>query len=67
MDHLSAALKAYLEAAVAATDFFSQPLPKNQIDDQVIRRMIKCCSSLQCHTQVCAGVVMGANKTGNLR
>lgn len=51
MDHLSAALKAYLEAAVAATDFFSQPLPKMQIDDQVIRRMIKCCSSLQCHTQ----------------
>lgn len=51
MNHYSPALKAYLEAAIAATDFFSQPLPKMQIDDQVIRRMIKCCSSLQCHTQ----------------
>ncbi|KAJ1519294.1 hypothetical protein ONE63_004593 [Megalurothrips usitatus] len=51
MGHLSSALKAYLEAAIAATDFFSQPLPRMQIDDHVIRRMIKCCSLLQCHTQ----------------
>lgn len=52
MGHHSSALKAYLEAAIAATDFFSQPLPRMQIDDHVIRRMIKCCSLLQCHTQV---------------
>ncbi|XP_026281611.1 integrator complex subunit 8 [Frankliniella occidentalis] len=51
MNHLSSALKSYLEAAIAATDFFSQPLQRMQIDDHVIRRMIKCCSLLQCHTQ----------------
>jgi len=50
--HHAAALKAYLEAAIASSDFFSQPLPKAVMTDAVYRRMIKCCAALQCHTQV---------------
>ncbi|KAK7115409.1 integrator complex subunit 8-like [Littorina saxatilis] len=46
------AMKFYLEAGVVATDFFSTPAPRSLYDDQVYRRMIKCCSYLQCHTQV---------------
>ncbi|XP_048254993.1 integrator complex subunit 8-like isoform X2 [Haliotis rufescens] len=48
----SAAMKLYLEVAVVSTDFFSRPVPKSVFDDQIYRRMMKCCSYLQCHTQV---------------
>ncbi|KAJ4428910.1 hypothetical protein ANN_25904 [Periplaneta americana] len=43
--------KYYLEAAIVVSDFFSQPIPRAAIDDHVYRRMIKCCTHLQCHTQ----------------
>lgn len=36
---------------MVASDFFSQPIPRAQIDDLVYRRMIKCCAHLQCYTQ----------------
>ncbi|KAK3086111.1 hypothetical protein FSP39_013715 [Pinctada imbricata] len=48
----SPAMRYYLEAGVVASDFFSSAVPKSIYDDQVYRRMIKCCSYLQCHTQV---------------
>ncbi|XP_059163560.1 integrator complex subunit 8-like [Physella acuta] len=51
-DQFSMALKFYLEAGVVATDFFTCPVPRSIYDDVVFRRMIKCCSYLQCHTQV---------------
>lgn len=45
------AMKYYLEATMVASDLFSQPVPRTQIDDLVYRRMIKCCAQLQCYTQ----------------
>ncbi|XP_046611926.1 integrator complex subunit 8 isoform X1 [Neodiprion virginianus] len=45
------AMKYYLEATMVASDLFSQPVPRTQIDDLVYRRMIKCCEHLQCYTQ----------------
>lgn len=48
----SPAMKYYMEAGVVASDFFSSAVPKSIYDDQVYRRMVKCCSYLQCHTQV---------------
>jgi hypothetical protein len=42
----------YLEAAIVVSDYFSQPIPRAAIDDHVYKRMIKCCTQLQCHTQV---------------
>lgn len=43
-------MKYYLEAIIVATDFFAAPV-RAPIDDLVWRRMIKCCSQLQCYTQ----------------
>ncbi|XP_005107242.1 integrator complex subunit 8 [Aplysia californica] len=48
----STAMKFYLESGVVATDFFTCPVPKSIYDDTIYRRMIKCCSYQQCHTQV---------------
>ncbi|KAJ8302723.1 hypothetical protein KUTeg_019119 [Tegillarca granosa] len=48
----SPAMKYYMEAGVVASDFFSSAVPKSIYDDQVYRRMIKCCSYLQCYTQM---------------
>lgn len=48
----ASAIKFYLEAGVVATDFFTCPVPRSIYDDNVLRRMIKCCSYLQCYTQV---------------
>lgn len=48
----STAMKFYLEAGVVATDFFTCPVPRSIYDNTVYRRMIKCSSYLQCHTQV---------------
>jgi len=44
-------MRYYLEAIMIASDLFSQPIPRTQIDDLVYRRMIKCCAHLQCYTQ----------------
>ncbi|KAF3423732.1 hypothetical protein E2986_09347 [Frieseomelitta varia] len=49
--YYESAIKYYLEAIMVASDFFSQPIPRSQIDDLVYRRMIKCCAHLQCYTQ----------------
>ncbi|KAF4526173.1 hypothetical protein B566_EDAN008210 [Ephemera danica] len=49
--YYSSALKSYLESCIAVSGYFSQPMPRGEIDDQVYRRMIKCCTQLQCHTQ----------------
>jgi len=51
----SAAMKHYLLAAVIATDSFSRPLTKTAVEDYVYKRMIKCLSQMNCHTQ--AGVL----------
>ncbi|XP_076765909.1 integrator complex subunit 8 isoform X2 [Xylocopa sonorina] len=49
--YYESAMKYYLEAIMVASDLFSQPIPRLQIDDLVYRRMIKCCAHLQCYTQ----------------
>ena len=51
LGYYESAIKYYLEAIMVASDFFSQPIPRSQIDDLVYRRMIKCCAHLQCYTQ----------------
>lgn len=48
----SAAMKFYMEAGIVSSDFFSNAVPKSIYDDTVYRKMMKCCSYLQCHTQV---------------
>lgn len=45
------ALKFYLQAALVSTQFFETPIPRAIWTDQVYRRCIKSCTSLQCHTQ----------------
>ncbi|XP_021343863.1 integrator complex subunit 8-like isoform X2 [Mizuhopecten yessoensis] len=51
-NQFSPAMKYYMEAGVVASDFFSSAVPKSIYEDQVYRRMVKCCTYLQCHTQV---------------
>ncbi|XP_037831693.1 integrator complex subunit 8 isoform X2 [Kryptolebias marmoratus] len=48
----SAALNFYLQAGAVCSDFFSKPVPPDVYTDQVLKRMIKCCSMMNCHTQV---------------
>ncbi|NXS29022.1 INT8 protein, partial [Pomatostomus ruficeps] len=48
----SAALHYYLQAGAVCSDFFNKVVPPDVYTDQVIKRMIKCCSLLNCHTQV---------------
>ncbi|KAL8569201.1 hypothetical protein ACOMHN_051881 [Nucella lapillus] len=48
----STAMKFYLEAGVVATQFFSLPVTRSLYDEKVYRKMMSCCSHLQCHTQV---------------
>ncbi|NXL56714.1 INT8 protein, partial [Chordeiles acutipennis] len=48
----SAALHYYLQAGAVCSDFFHKMVPPDVYTDQVIKRMIKCCSLLNCHTQV---------------
>ena len=48
----SAALHYYLQAGAVCSDFFNKMVPPDVFTDQVIKRMIKCCSLLNCHTQV---------------
>ncbi|XP_023245256.1 integrator complex subunit 8 isoform X2 [Copidosoma floridanum] len=50
LGHHESAMKYYLEAIIVATDFFTLPI-RNHIEDSVFRRMIKCCTHLQCYTQ----------------
>ncbi|XP_070575185.1 integrator complex subunit 8-like [Ptychodera flava] len=47
----AAAIKYYIEAAMIVTDFFNQPVPRTVWNEKVYKRIIKCCSNLQCHTQ----------------
>ncbi|EFN80014.1 integrator complex subunit 8 [Harpegnathos saltator] len=49
--YYESAMKYYLKAIMVASDLFSQPILRTQIDDLVYRRMIKCCAHLQCYTQ----------------
>ncbi|XP_012271217.1 integrator complex subunit 8 isoform X2 [Orussus abietinus] len=51
LGYYESAMKYYLEATMVASDLFSQPVPRNLIDDLVYRRMIKCCAHLLCYTQ----------------
>lgn len=46
------AMQHYVEAGFVSSAAFSKPVPKEVFCDSVLRRMIKCCSSLKCHTQV---------------
>ncbi|KAJ8389423.1 hypothetical protein AAFF_G00119610 [Aldrovandia affinis] len=48
----SAALHYYLQAGAVCSDYFSKAVPPDVYTDQVLKRMIKCCSLLNCHTQV---------------
>ncbi|KAJ8267890.1 hypothetical protein COCON_G00130620 [Conger conger] len=48
----SAALHFYLQAGAVCSDYFSKAVPPDVYTDQVLKRMIKCCSLLNCHTQV---------------
>ncbi|XP_067344918.1 integrator complex subunit 8 isoform X2 [Channa argus] len=48
----SAALNFYLQAGAVCSDFFTKAVPPDVYTDQVLKRMIKCCSMMNCHTQV---------------
>ncbi|TRY99025.1 hypothetical protein DNTS_024573 [Danionella cerebrum] len=48
----SAALHYYLQAGMVCSDYFIKPVPPEVYTDQILKRMIKCCSMLNCHTQV---------------
>uniref|UniRef100_A0A8C2XCS7 Integrator complex subunit 8 n=1 Tax=Cyclopterus lumpus TaxID=8103 RepID=A0A8C2XCS7_CYCLU len=48
----SAALNLYLQAGAVCSDFFTKAVPPDVYSDQVLKRMIKCCSMMNCHTQV---------------
>ncbi|XP_039593760.1 integrator complex subunit 8 [Polypterus senegalus] len=48
----SAALHHYLQAGAVCSDFFNKAVPADVYTDQVLKRMIRCCSHLNCHTQV---------------
>ncbi|KAG8441765.1 hypothetical protein GDO86_010805 [Hymenochirus boettgeri] len=48
----SAALNYYIQAGAVCSDFFTKQVLPEVYTDQVIKRMIKCCSMLNCHTQV---------------
>ncbi|XP_072013649.1 integrator complex subunit 8-like isoform X1 [Amphiura filiformis] len=48
----AAALQYYLQAALVVTKFFEVPVPKEIWNEQVYKRMIKCCTNLKCYTQV---------------
>ncbi|KAM9738499.1 integrator complex subunit 8 isoform 1-T1 [Menidia menidia] len=48
----SAALNFYLQAGAVSSDFFTKAVPPDIYTDQVLKRMIKCCSMMNCHTQV---------------
>uniref|UniRef100_A0A8C4F013 INTS8 TPR repeats domain-containing protein n=1 Tax=Dicentrarchus labrax TaxID=13489 RepID=A0A8C4F013_DICLA len=48
----SAALNLYLQAGAVSSDFFTKAVPPDVYTDQVLKRMIKCCSMMNCHTQV---------------
>ncbi|XP_056154171.1 integrator complex subunit 8 [Lampris incognitus] len=48
----SAALHFYLQAGAVCSDFFTKAIPPDVYTDQVLKRMIKCCSMMNCHTQV---------------
>lgn len=48
----SAALNFYLQAGAVCSDFFTKSVPPDVYTDQVLKRMIKCCSMMNCHTQV---------------
>uniref|UniRef100_A0A665THJ1 INTS8 TPR repeats domain-containing protein n=1 Tax=Echeneis naucrates TaxID=173247 RepID=A0A665THJ1_ECHNA len=48
----SAALNLYLQAGAVCSDFFTKTVPPDVYTDQVLKRMIKCCSMMNCHTQV---------------
>ncbi|CAI9624032.1 unnamed protein product [Staurois parvus] len=51
-NQFSAALNYYLQAGAVSSDFFTKQVPPDVYTDQVIKRMIKCCNQLCCHTQV---------------
>uniref|UniRef100_A0A3Q3LBF9 Integrator complex subunit 8 n=1 Tax=Mastacembelus armatus TaxID=205130 RepID=A0A3Q3LBF9_9TELE len=48
----SAALNFYLQAGAVCSDFFTKAVAPDVYTDQVLKRMIKCCSMMNCHTQV---------------
>ncbi|KAL3043450.1 hypothetical protein OYC64_003337 [Pagothenia borchgrevinki] len=48
----SAALNLYLQAGAVCSDFFTKTVAPDVYSDQVLKRMIKCCSMMNCHTQV---------------
>ena len=54
------ALRNYLELGASKTNFFSSPITRDIYDESAYKRMIKCCSYMQCHTQV--SVYIGLSK-----
>ncbi|XP_022196434.1 integrator complex subunit 8 [Nilaparvata lugens] len=52
MQHYASCLKYYLMAAVHNTDYFTKPLT---LEENVFRRMTRCCTHLQCFAQ--AGIL----------
>lgn len=51
-NQFSAALHFYIQAGAICSDFFNKCVPSDVYTDMVLKRMIKCCSMLNCHTQV---------------
>ncbi|XP_028392786.1 integrator complex subunit 8-like isoform X5 [Dendronephthya gigantea] len=50
-NHLKA-LRCYLQAGAASSDFFALPVPKAIWDNSIYRKMIGCCTFFNAHTQV---------------
>lgn len=49
-DNYEAAMSSYVNAILTGTEYCTVNLEQN-IDDYIIRRMIKCCSNLGCFMQ----------------
>uniref|UniRef100_A0A4W3HA49 Integrator complex subunit 8 n=2 Tax=Callorhinchus milii TaxID=7868 RepID=A0A4W3HA49_CALMI len=51
-NQFSAAMYFYLQTGAICSDFFNKAVPPEVYTDMVLKRMIRCCSLLNCHTQV---------------
>lgn len=47
-----AALRYYLLSMAATSQYFQKPVPTETLSQEVLRKMIKCCTTLKCFTQV---------------
>ncbi|XP_037077973.1 integrator complex subunit 8-like [Pollicipes pollicipes] len=46
----TSSLRYYLEACLVSSEYFTRPVPRTVLSEAVLRRMIKCCSTLHCYS-----------------